>query len=522
MRQVPRRHLAGWLLFSGLHLVNALFHRQWADELQAWSIVRESSNFSELHWHLHQDGHPALWYLLQWPLRFITANPGAQQVVASLFAVSILALLWFRSPFGLAEKVLLSLSFQLGYNLSVVSRSYVLGTFLLFLFVALMPRYKDRPWLGWTVLALLCNVQILYAPLSYCLALLWIDSADSRKTCLSGLSFYALGVYWCSATVLLNLRLLPGPVSHWFILAPAVVVTSLLLVAILGKPGPRGIAVVSWAALPPLGFVFTILQPGKANIAASVSNLGRGVLPVVNPLQPDYWHLGMPDSVGVTLALVAGLAICLYLRPQPFLVALLGLHAGVVLLISCYLHPGFLWHAGVFFTGFLSIVWFARGARLTLGPGWLLLLLLVPQALVGTNAMARSKWTPISSSYATANWIREQEIPPERLMGFRIFPTLGVAAYLEEPFYFPEMKRETAVFDWQSGAKPKQAAGRIAKRMRELQLDRAYLVAPEGVEALRDWLAFFGVSCSELYLSPNSLRGRYQVWELQLSVPSPP
>ena len=52
MRQVPQRRLAGWLLFSGLHLFNALFHRQWADELQAWSIVRESSNLSELHWHL--------------------------------------------------------------------------------------------------------------------------------------------------------------------------------------------------------------------------------------------------------------------------------------------------------------------------------------------------------------------------------------------------------------------------------------------------------------------------------------
>ena len=76
---------------------------------------------------------------------------------------------------------------------------------------------------------------------------------------------------------------------------------------------------------------------------------------------------------------------------------------------------------------------------------WLLLLLLVPQALVGTNAMVRSKRIPISSSYATANWIREQKIPPERLMGFKIFPTLGVAAYLEEPFYFPEMKGETAV-----------------------------------------------------------------------------
>ena len=522
MRDISRKDLIGWLIFSGLSLVNALFHRQWADELQAWSLVRESPDLSALHWHLNQDGHPALWYLLLWPLRFVTANPGAQQVVACILAIAILALLWKWSPFAFVEKVLLSLSFQLGYNLSVVSRSYVLGTFLLFLFVALVPRYKERPWLGWTILALLCNVHILYAPLSFCLALLWIDSADSPKTCLTGLSFYSLGVYWCSATVLFNWGFLLGIEGRWFLLAPAVAVTVLLLLAILGKPGPRGVAAISWAALPPLGFAFTVLEPGKAKIAGSVANLGRGVLPIVNPFQPDYWHLGMPDSVGVGLALVAGLTVCLYLRTQPFILALLGLHAGVVLLISCFLHPGHLWHAGVFFTGLISLVWFARGARLSLGPGWLLLLLLVPQALVGTNAMVRSKWIPISSSYATANWIREQKIPTERLMGYKIFPTLGVATYLEEPFYFPEMKRETAVFDWESGAKSKQAAGRIAKRMRELKLDRAYLVAPEGFQSLREWLAFLGVSCHELYLSPKSLRERYQVWELQLSVTSPP
>ncbi len=522
MSRLPRRDLLGWLFFSGLHLLNAIFHHQWADELQAWSLVRESPNLTELHRSLAFEGHPALWYVTLWPFKFFTDNPAAQQVVGGVFAVAVLALLWAWSPFHFSEKVLLSLSFQLGYNLSVVSRSYVLGTFLLFLFVALIPRYRERPWLGWALLAFLCNVHILYAPLSFCLAVLWLDSTESRRTCLNGLSFYFLGILWCASTILFNWGFLLKLDSRLFLLVPPIVITVSLLLVILGKLTPRAVIAVGWAALLLLAPVFDSFRPGKAKIIPALSNLGRGVLPIVNPLQPDYWHLGMPQSVGMTLAVISGIAVCLYLRPQPFLLAIIGLPTGVLLLISSYLHPGRLWHSGVIFSGFVAVVWFARRARLTLGPWWLLLILLVPQALVGTNAMIRSKLIPISSCHATATWIGKQKLPPERLMGFPIFPTAGVASYLQEPIFFPEMKRRTAAFDWASGATPAQAAERMANRMRDMNYERAFLILPEGDEAIRSLLAAQGVGTSELFLSPDSLRGRYQVWELQLKVTSPP
>ena len=523
MSNIPRRDLAGWLLFSGLHVLNALFHCQWADELQAWSLVRESRNLSELQWLLSDDGHPALWYVLLWPLRFLTANPAAQQVVSSVCAVAVLALLWTRSPFKFHEKVLLSLSFQLGYALSVVSRSYVLGTLLIFLFAALWPAYQKRPWLAWALLALLCNVHILYAPLSFCLALLWIDSRDERTECLSGLSYYLLGVFWCSSVLLFDWGALLKVKSHWFLALPALAVATLLLLAICSRLGARGVLLLAWTALPPMSAMLNRFWGSKgARPEPAFSNFGVGVIPVVNPFQPDYWHLGIPTELGLLLAFVSCLVVILYFRRRPFLLALLGLHAAFLLIVSSYLIPGQPWHAGVFFTGLLGVIWLARREKLSLGPAWLLLVFLVPQALVGANAMIRSKAIPISSCYATAKWIRQQNLPADRLVGFPIFPTLGVATYLEEPIYFPEMNRRTASFDWVSGVKAPVGAERIARRMRLLNLSPTYLVVPLRSERLRDSLAENGVRSKELYRSPPALRGEYEIWELQLSETSPP
>ncbi|MCA9775731.1 MAG: hypothetical protein KC800_03410 [Candidatus Eremiobacteraeota bacterium] len=523
MNKVPRRDLAGWLLFSGLHLLNALFHCQWADELQAWSLVRESRNLSELQWLLSDDGHPALWYVLLWPLRFLTANPGAQQVVSSVCAIAVLALLWTRSPFRFHEKVLLSLSFQLGYALSVVSRSYVLGTLLIFLFAALWPRYQDRPWVGWVLLALLCNVHILYAPLSFCLALLWIDSRDERTDCLSGLSYYLLGVFWCSSVVLFDWGGLLRVKTYWFLALPTLAIAALLILALRSKLGPRGVLLLAWMALPPMSMMFNRFWGStRARPEQAFSNFGVGLTPVVNPLQPDYWHLGIPQGLGLFLASVSCLVIVLYFRRRPFLLALIGLHAAFLLIVSSYLIPGRLWHAGVFFTGLLGVIWLARRQQASLGPDWLLLVLFIPQALVGSNAMIRSKTIPISSCYATAKWIRQQNLPAERLVGFSIFPTLGVATYLEEPIYFPEMNRRTASFDWTSGVNPPVGAKLIARRMRLLKLSPTYLVAPAGSEELLKFLDESGITTREIFRSPPALRGRYEVWELQLSDTSPP
>ena len=69
MNETHRSNLIGWLLFSCLHVWNALSHRMWGDELQAWGLIMASRDLPDLHMRLVRDSHPAVWYLLAWPFK---------------------------------------------------------------------------------------------------------------------------------------------------------------------------------------------------------------------------------------------------------------------------------------------------------------------------------------------------------------------------------------------------------------------------------------------------------------------
>jgi hypothetical protein len=517
-----RRNLIGWLTFSCLHVFNAFFHRMWADELQAWGLVTGSDGLLDLHMKLNIDGHPALWYLALWPLKYITSDPVTLQIVSGMATIAVLGLLWMRSPFDPLEKLLLSLSFQLGYNISVVCRSYMLATLLVFLFLALLPHYRKHPWLAWSFLALLANVHVYCVPLSYCLALSLLHFAPPEQRPIRGFPIYLLGIVYCSATV--------GLSWHWVVRSYLVILIlpALTIGLVLWLTSYRAFParartwlgpLLGWIGLTLLFLVFVYVGEfafrGSKSWLTPLSVLGRGTLPVVNPFQGDYWHLALPDIVGTFLFITASVVVALYFRAYPFILSLLGLQATFMAVVYYYLLPGQLWHTSVLFVAILGFVWMGRHYHLLLGQSWILLLIFLPQAVVGANAMIRSKFVPISNCYATAQWIQEQDIDTDQLMGSTPFPALGVAVYLQEPLYFPEVRKRVSYSNWRSFLKPTKAAKRISKRMKKRNLTRAYLVTSKPkriLEALNDSKK---LRATEVFRSSGALRGEFSVLELE-------
>ncbi|MCA9781168.1 MAG: hypothetical protein KC800_30820, partial [Candidatus Eremiobacteraeota bacterium] len=199
-----RRHfIVGFLFFAAILAWNLWHHELWRDELQAWAISRAAGGLSELFRNLEFEGHPGLWHLILYPITRFTGEPGlGLKTTQFVFALGYLALLWFRSPFSLLEKSLISGSYTLSYLYGAVSRCYAPGIFLCFLFLAYPQRIARRPWVGWLLLGLLANTHFFLAVLSFFLAILWLSLEPEPRRLLRGAWIYVVLSAVAALTVL--------------------------------------------------------------------------------------------------------------------------------------------------------------------------------------------------------------------------------------------------------------------------------------------------------------------------------
>ena len=71
----------------------------WRDELQAWLLVRDSTNLISLSENLKYEGHPGLWYFILFPLTRFSSNPSSMQILHLLISTSSGYVLFKWSPF---------------------------------------------------------------------------------------------------------------------------------------------------------------------------------------------------------------------------------------------------------------------------------------------------------------------------------------------------------------------------------------------------------------------------------------
>lgn len=164
-QQMPRARRFLCILFA-LYAVYAVamafLHEPFRDEAQQWFFVRDQG-FAEMLSHLHYEGHPALWYLLLWPMAHAGLPFVSVTVLHLCIALLAGALFVFLAPVPPLPKTLLLFSMAFGFQYTVVARSYILVALLLFLLAWLFPRRRQGkwPWVWGLLLALLCNVHLL-------------------------------------------------------------------------------------------------------------------------------------------------------------------------------------------------------------------------------------------------------------------------------------------------------------------------------------------------------------------------
>ena len=95
-RRIEFGALSLFALVVGFALIT---HEPWRDELQAWMIARASRRPGNLIANTAHEGHPALWYLLLWPIAKLWSSIAALQILQWCIAVSTAAIVLRKAPF---------------------------------------------------------------------------------------------------------------------------------------------------------------------------------------------------------------------------------------------------------------------------------------------------------------------------------------------------------------------------------------------------------------------------------------
>ena len=152
-------------------------HEMWRDELQAWLLVRDSSNLISLSQNLKFEGHPGLWHLILFPLTRISSNPLSMQIIHLLISTCSVYVLFKWSPFTRIQKIFLTFSYFLFYEYSLIVRSYSVSTLLIFIFCTLFENRGKNIIKISCVLALLSHTSIFGLFISLCFFLIMTSIA---------------------------------------------------------------------------------------------------------------------------------------------------------------------------------------------------------------------------------------------------------------------------------------------------------------------------------------------------------
>lgn len=144
-------------LYAILYIVVTVFHEPWFDEAQAWEIAKCGSYKDLLFLIPHGEGHPPLWSLiLSIPAKLGVPYEIGLKSVAFAFSVATVYLIVFKSPFSKWVRYSLPFTYFIFYQYGVISRTYCVVMFLLFLLASCFDTKDEHPYRFVTLLAFLC------------------------------------------------------------------------------------------------------------------------------------------------------------------------------------------------------------------------------------------------------------------------------------------------------------------------------------------------------------------------------
>ena len=479
-------------LFVLLVAVGLWRHEIWRDEAQAWLLARDSGSLRALFANSRHEGHPLLWHSCLFFLANISHSLRVMQGFNGLIAIASTVLIIRKSPFSLLHRGLITFGYFSFYEYAVLSRSYGLGVFLVFLFCAMYCQTRPRYWGLVAVLVLMANTSIFGLVLSGSLAIAFFYrlffSPVNQRTDTSAEPAFRQGSMR-SRWMLYGGVLLAG----WGLSAYQIAR------ALLGAKAATAASVKSDSAL-----------------LEGINKLLQIVLKSYLPL-PDFsfhfWNghlledLSLLPNVGINFLILSGLLAAfalvwsaLLLRQTPVFMWAYGW--GVLLMGGLFtlVYRGTTRHYGHLFILLLACLWLSRwwSGHWQLKLRWpeqfeadaveekavsfedvekipfyllgnqILTAVLCLHVFAGAYAYVADVRLPFSAAYEAAEIVKTSS-PSLPLLGLHQRPVSTLSAYLDRPIYYPELGQLGSFWDvsfpeWTDMDRARRSLDRFAKQ----------------------------------------------------------
>ncbi len=166
-----QQHLI-FLLYLFISFFTIYFHEPWGDEAQAWLIARDAS-LEQMYDLMKYEGTPALWHLILIPFARLDMPYFSMHLIHWLFAVGIIYLFVYHSPFSILLKFSFSFSYFMTYEYLAKARNYNISILLLFILAILYNKRFQRPLLYAIFIALLCQTNLMSLAAAFALSLVF-------------------------------------------------------------------------------------------------------------------------------------------------------------------------------------------------------------------------------------------------------------------------------------------------------------------------------------------------------------
>src|SRR5262249_31089786 len=127
----PWQALVGTLIYAVVVALLARHHELWRDEVRALNIVSGSSSLIEMFRRLHNEGHPALWYLILYAGVHLTGSKLVLKPISALVACAAMYVFFRFAPWPWWQKAAFAVGVLPLYEYSVMCRNYGISMLLL-------------------------------------------------------------------------------------------------------------------------------------------------------------------------------------------------------------------------------------------------------------------------------------------------------------------------------------------------------------------------------------------------------
>jgi hypothetical protein len=399
-----------FLFIVGLSLV--FFHEYWRDETQSYLTVRNSHSLSELFFNSRYDGHPSLWFLFLYAIKFISPTIGMIKILHLVFAGITGWLILRFSTFSILQKILLIFGYFFFYEYAFIARNYAQGVLFIMLFCTFYPKRHESP-----LFIMLLAVFVVGAMLS------------NFYSFFIGLSLFGLLAYEFLFFRQPNTPVWPSIISLG-IMASAM----MLFIVDTRPPSDYGYA-QSWN-----------MQMDVGRIGAAFANLWKSFVPIPK-LTIQFWNKSIfGDNILTALLGLFLLPVIVFLCARKktarlFIVFIIGL----IFTFSYFKFSGYIRHNGHMFIGFIAMLWMqpympGKEEKEIRFISTFLNCILVFQVIASVIAVYFDLNYPFSNSKKTADFIK-QKFPNHVLVGHEDTNTSPICAFLSRDIYYPASDR---------------------------------------------------------------------------------